>query len=154
MDARETSSEICEQMRFHLSANKVVLPSLSPVELTPLLHHHCCIACSSWCYWLLIRSVYTFSFSLDFCFPCSTLYSELVHYEVYCSNPVLTFHCQLAAVGQYYCCHFSQCRKYAITPIRMFTQSFFCTPSCWQAWLRILKREKHVKKLYWLELPK
>ena len=133
-------------MRFHLAANKVVLPSLSLVEVTALLQEDCYIACSSWCYWLLIRSVYNFSFSLDFHFPCLTLYSELVHYEVYCSNPVLTFHCQLAVIGQYYCCHFSQCRKYAITPIRMFTQSYLCALSCWQTWFRILKREKHVKK--------
>lgn len=52
----------CEQMKFHLAVNEVALPNLSALELTLL----CYIVCSSWCYWLLIRSVYTFSFSLDF----------------------------------------------------------------------------------------
>lgn len=133
-------------MRFPLTANRVCVAKPVTGGADPSAPQDCYIACSSWCYWLLIRSVYTFSFSLDFCFPCSTLHSELVHYEVYCSSPVLTFHCQLAVIGQYYCCHFSRCKKYAIAPIRMFTHFFLCTPSCWQTGLRILKRGKHVKK--------
>lgn len=40
-DACETSSEIWEQMRFRLAVNEAVLPSLSPVELTPLLWQSC-----------------------------------------------------------------------------------------------------------------
>lgn len=67
-DACETSSEIWEQMRFRLAVNEAVLPSPSPAELTPLLWQSCSAACSSWCYWPLIRSVYTPSFALDFCF--------------------------------------------------------------------------------------
>ena len=49
-------------MKFHLAANEVALPNLSALELTPL----CYSVCSSWCYWLLIRCVYPFPFSLDF----------------------------------------------------------------------------------------
>lgn len=66
----------CWQMRFHLIVNKVEMPGLSRVEMTLVLLQACCIGSSSWCYWLLIRSVYTFPFSLDFCPPWLTSYSK------------------------------------------------------------------------------
>lgn len=55
-----------EQMRFHLVVNKVEMPRLSPAEMTLVFQQACYIACCSWRYCLLITSVYTFPFSLDF----------------------------------------------------------------------------------------